>query len=383
MPPKRGRPPKVAKAAERNEEEGKSKKKRVNKKSENEIEIEEPVKKKQKLPESTNHDQDVNVNNSSTEKEKNQNSKEKNGAKKNEKVKAKITDKAPQANDKSQTSTNKAETNLDDIDYECHKENADGEKANFKICSWNVAGIRAVIKKKGIEYLVKEDADIIALQETKCNLKDIPNEAKLKGYHRYFVDSKKAGYCGLALYSKKEPIKVSNGLKNPEFDIEGRLITAEFDTFYLINVYVPNAGQKLKTLPKRLEWNQAFKKHVQELDKKKPVIICGDMNVAHHEIDLKNPKTNTKNAGFTKEERDDMTDFLESGFVDSFRLLYPDKTDAYTFWAYFNNARAKNVGWRLDYYLVSERMKNKICDIVNRDKVYGSDHCPVIFYGKL
>ncbi|XP_001605156.1 exodeoxyribonuclease [Nasonia vitripennis] len=277
---------------------------------------------------------------------------------------------------------NKTESNLDEINFDCEKVNADGEKYNIKICTWNVSGIRAVLKKNGMTYLEREDADIIALQETKCETKKIPDEVKLKGYTRYFLDSKKAGYCGMALYSKKEPIDISMGL-DEEFDDEGRLITAEYEHFYLVNVYVPNAGNKLVTLPKRLKWNEAFKKHIQDLDKKKPVIICGDMNVAHQEIDLKNPKTNTKNAGFTKEERDGMTDFLQAGFVDTFRLLYPDKTDAYTFWAYFNNARSKNIGWRLDYYIVSEKIKNKVCDVVNRDQVFGSDHCPVVFYANL
>ncbi|XP_054015018.1 exodeoxyribonuclease [Hylaeus anthracinus] len=275
---------------------------------------------------------------------------------------------------------NKVDTNWDEIDFGCEKLNAEGNKYNLKISSWNVSGIRAVIKKSGIEYIEKEDADIVALQETKCNKDKLPEEIKLSGYHRYFLDSKKSGYCGLALYSKEKPIDVKYGLDDPEFDDEGRLIMAEYPKFYLINVYIPNAGQKLVTLPKRLQWNEVFKNYIKELDEKKPVIICGDMNVAHQEIDLTNPKTNTKNAGFTKEEREGMTDFLAAGFVDTFRALYPEKTGAYTFWSYFANARTKNIGWRLDYFLVSERIKDQVCDNVIRDKVYGSDHCPIVLY---
>jgi len=288
--------------------------------------------------------------------------------------KAKIEEKKPM---------NKVDTNLEDIDYGCEKLNASGEKYNLKISTWNVSGIRAVIKKSGIEYIRKEDADIVALQETKCDSDKLPVEVKIPGYERYFLESKKPGYCGVALYSKVKPIEVKYGLPNSGCNDEGRCITAEYEKFYLINVYVPNAGQKLVTMPKRLKWNEAFKAHVEKLDKQKPVIVCGDLNVAHQEIDLTNPKTNTKNAGFTKEERDGMTDFLGAGFVDTFRDLYPEKTGAYTFWAYFNNARGKNIGWRLDYYLVSERVKKNVCDNVIRDKVYGSDHCPVILYANL
>ncbi|KAG6803654.1 hypothetical protein HZU73_01032 [Apis mellifera caucasica] len=275
---------------------------------------------------------------------------------------------------------NKTDTDLNEINFDCLKLNATGNKYNLKISSWNVSGIRAVIKKNGIKYIAKEDADIVALQETKCDSNKLPEEIKLNGYHYYFLESKKSGYCGVALFTKEKPIDVKYGLNNSEFDNEGRLITAEYLNFYLINVYVPNAGQKLVTLPKRLKWNEIFKTYVRNLDEKKPVIICGDMNVAHKEIDLRNPKTNIKNAGFTIEERDGMTDFLATGFVDTFRALYPDKTDAYTFWSYFANARSKNIGWRLDYFLVSERIKDNVCDNVIRDKVYGSDHCPIVLY---
>ncbi|KAF7389168.1 hypothetical protein HZH66_010305 [Vespula vulgaris] len=275
---------------------------------------------------------------------------------------------------------NRTDTNLNEIYFDCDKLNTEGMKYNLKISTWNVSGIRAVIKKNGMDYIVKENADIVALQETKCNTNKLPSEIKVPGYHHYYADSKKAGYCGVALYTKEKPINIKYGLNNSKFDEEGRLITAEYPNFFLLNVYVPNAGAKLVTLPKRLEWNEKFKLYVKELDKKKPVIICGDMNVAHQEIDLTNPKTNTKNAGFTKEERDGMTDFLDQGFVDTFRMLYPDKTGAYTFWSYFANARSKNIGWRLDYFLVSERIQNKVCDNVIRSNVYGSDHCPVVLY---
>ncbi|XP_076175204.1 recombination repair protein 1 isoform X3 [Ptiloglossa arizonensis] len=275
---------------------------------------------------------------------------------------------------------NKIDTNWDEIDFECQKLNADGNKYNLKISSWNVSGIRAVVKKNGIKYIMKEDADIVVLQETKCDKDKIPEEVKLNGYHHYFLDSKKPGYCGVALYSKEKPIDIKYGLNNSEFDNEGRLIMAEYPKFYLIGVYVPNAGQKLVTLPKRLQWNEVFKTYIKKLDEKKPVIICGDMNVAHQEIDLTNPKTNTKNAGFTKEEREGMTDFLATGFVDTFRALYPERTGAYTFWSYFANARNKNIGWRLDYFLVSQRIKDKVCDNVIRNEVYGSDHCPTVLY---
>lgn len=287
---------------------------------------------------------------------------------------------AKRAKTENKPAMNKTDTDLNEIDFDCKKLNAEGMKYNFKISTWNVSGIRAVIKKNGMDYIIKEDADIVALQETKCDKNKLPSEIKIPGYHHYYEDSKKPGYCGVALYTKQKPINVKYGLNNAKFDEEGRLIMAEYPNFFFINVYVPNAGAKLVTLPKRLEWNEKFKSYIKELDKKKPVIICGDMNVAHQEIDLTNPKTNTKNAGFTKEERDGMTDFLAQGFVDTFRMLYPDKTNAYTFWSYFANARSKNIGWRLDYFLVSERIQNKVCDNIIRSSVYGSDHCPVVLY---
>lgn len=269
---------------------------------------------------------------------------------------------------------------LKDLNFDCDKSTPSGEKWNFKITTWNVAGLRAWIKKGGIDYVKKEDPDILCLQETKCREDQVPTEAKVPGYHMHWVNGVKDGYAGVALYSKIKPISVVKGLNNKEHDVEGRVITAEYEQFYLVTTYVPNAGQGLKTLPKRLKWDEDFRNYLKELDAKKPVILCGDLNVAHTEIDLANPKTNTKNAGFTPEEREGMTVLLKEGFVDTFRHLYPDLTGAYTFWAYFNNARARNTGWRLDYFIFSERFMPHLCDNVIRNQVHGSDHCPVTVF---
>lgn len=285
---------------------------------------------------------------------------------------------------KSKTPANKTETNLDEINFDCEKENAEGKKSNFKICSWNVSGIRALLKKNGFEYIIKENADIIALQETKCDLAKLPDDINIPGYkHKFLESTGQSGYSGIAVYSKEEFVSVTEGINDPDLDKEGRMLTIEYPNFYFVNVYVPNAGDKLKTMDKRMKWNTLFQERVKELDSKKPVIICGDLNVAHQEIDLKNPKTNTKHAGFTPEERQGMTSLLEAGFVDVFRHFYPDKTDAYTFWSNLGKAREKNVGWRLDYYLVSDRIKDKVCDTVIRDKVFGSDHCPIVLFANL
>lgn len=196
-----------------------------------------------------------------------------------------------------------------------------------------------------MDYIHYEKPDILCLQETKCSEEKLPAEVNIEEYHIYWQNSKKEGYAGVGLYSRTEPLSVTYGIGIDEHDSEGRVITAEYDDFYVISVYVPNAGRGLVTLDKRLDWNDHFQKYIADLDKKKPVIICGDMNVAHSEIDLANPKTNTKNAGFTKEEREGMTEFLSAGYVDTFRHLYPEKTGAYTFWSYMSNARAKNTGW--------------------------------------
>ncbi|XP_063701412.1 recombination repair protein 1-like [Culicoides brevitarsis] len=275
---------------------------------------------------------------------------------------------------------NKAATNFSNIDFGI----PGGEKEfNYKISSINVAGLRAFIEKGGFEFVEHEKPDILCLQETKCVEDQLPDAAKnLKGYHPYWL-CKPGGHAGVALYSKVMPIHVEYGIGDPEQDSEGRILTAEYEKFYLVCTYVPNAGRKLVTLDKRLRWNKLFEAHVKRLDAKKPVIITGDMNVAHAEIDLANPKSNKRNAGFTQEERDGMTDLLNLGFVDTFRHFYPDKEKAYTFWTYMANARAKNVGWRLDYFLTSERFLGKVVDNVMRSEVMGSDHCPITLFLKL
>lgn len=276
---------------------------------------------------------------------------------------------------------NKATTSYEDIDFTNTSKTAQGKDWNFKISCWNVDGIRAWMNKGGLDYIKYEKPHILCLQEIKCSKDKLPDElVNVPGYHDYWLCGDKEGYAGVGIYSKQLAINVSYGLQNKELDEEGRIITAEYEHFYLICTYVPNAGRKLVTLPKRLQWNEEFRKYVKELDKKKPVIICGDMNVSHNEIDLANPKSNRKNAGFTDEERAGMTDLLSDGFVDTFRHFNPDKTGAYTFWTYMKNSRANNVGWRLDYFLVSERLMPAISDNVIRDQVYGSDHCPITLF---
>ncbi|XP_017782750.1 PREDICTED: DNA-(apurinic or apyrimidinic site) lyase isoform X2 [Nicrophorus vespilloides] len=279
------------------------------------------------------------------------------------------------------TLMNKTDTDYSNIEFSCTKTSKDGDEANYVVSSWNVDGLRAWLKKSGLTYIQAENADVLCLQETKCSQEKLPEEiTTVDGYKKYWASSKKDGYAGVALFSKVMPIDVKYGIGNEDHDEEGRCITAEFKKFFVISVYVPNAGRKLVTLSKRLEWNDLFMKFVQDLDKIKPVIICGDMNVAHSEIDLSNPKTNKRNAGFTQEERDGMSDFLDCGFVDTYRKLYPDKENMYTFWSYMNNARSKNVGWRLDYFLISERLANSVCDNVIRNTIYGSDHCPITLF---
>uniref|UniRef100_A0A182WHJ8 exodeoxyribonuclease III n=1 Tax=Anopheles minimus TaxID=112268 RepID=A0A182WHJ8_9DIPT len=267
---------------------------------------------------------------------------------------------------------NKCATDYGTISFELEE----AKPWNLKISSWNVAGLRSWIGKGGLEFLDHEQPDILCVQETKCAEDQLPDEARhIKGYHPYWL-CKPGGYAGVAIYSKKMPIHVVYGLGDEEQDQDGRLLTAEYEKFYLVCVYVPNAGKKLVTLPKRMRWDEKFHQYLRDLDAKKPVILCGDMNVAHEEIDLANPKTNRKNAGFTQEERDGMSNLLSLGFVDTFRKLYPDQTGAYTFWTYMGGARAKNVGWRLDYFITSERLVDKVTDNVIRTQVYGSDHCP-------
>ncbi len=245
----------------------------------------------------------------------------------------------------------------------------------MKLISWNVNGFRACLNKGFEEFFRKVDADIFCLQETKLQPEQV--EITFEGYHQYFNSAVKKGYSGTAIFTKKEPISVCYDLCMDRHNEEGRVITAEYEDFYLVTVYTPNSQRELARLSYRMEWEDDFRAYVMALDKKKPVIICGDLNVAHKEIDLKNPKTNTKNAGFTKEEREKMTLLLENGFLDTFRYKYPDITEAYTWWSYMFKAREKNAGWRIDYFLASERLKESIKDSIIHMEVMGSDHCPV------
>lgn len=245
----------------------------------------------------------------------------------------------------------------------------------MKLVSWNVNGLRAIYKK-GFEESFKElDADIFCIQETKMQEGQI--ELDLQGYYQYYNYAERKGYSGTAIFTKKGPLKVSYGIGIEEHDKEGRVITLEFDKFYMVNCYTPNSGRELARLEYRMTWEDEFKKYLIKLDKQKPVIICGDLNVAHTEIDLKNPKSNRKNAGFTDEERSKIEELLNSGFTDSFRKMYPDKEGAYTWWSYMFNARANNAGWRIDYFLVSDRISKNIKDAYIYSEIMGSDHCPV------
>ena len=245
----------------------------------------------------------------------------------------------------------------------------------MKLVSWNVNGLRAIYKK-GFEESFKElDADIFCIQETKMQEGQI--ELDLQGYYQYYNYAERKGYSGTAIFTKKEPLKVSYGIGIEEHDKEGRVITLEFDKFYMVNCYTPNSGRELARLEYRMTWEDEFKKYLIKLDKQKPVIICGDLNVAHTEIDLKNPKSNRKNAGFTDEERSKIEELLNSGFTDSFRKMYPDKEGAYTWWSYMFNERANNAGWRIDYFLVSDRISKNIKDAYIYSEIMGSDHCPI------
>ena len=230
----------------------------------------------------------------------------------------------------------------------------------MKLVSWNVNGLRAIYKKGFEESFKKLDADIFCIQETKMQEGQI--ELDLQGYYQYYNYAERKGYSGTAIFTKKEPLNVEYGIGIEEHDKEGRVITLEFDRFYMVNCYTPNSGRELARLEYRMTWEEAFKKYLIELDKQKPVIICGDLNVAHTEIDLKNPKSNRKNAGFTDEERSKIESLLDSGFTDTFRKIYPDKEGAYTWWSYMFNARANNAGWRIDYVLVSDRISKNIKD---------------------
>ncbi len=245
----------------------------------------------------------------------------------------------------------------------------------MKLISWNVNGIRAVIKKDFWEFFKKENADIFCIQETK--MQEGQAEISVEGYEQYWNSAEKKGYSGTAIFTKIKPKKVTYGMGIEEHDKEGRIITLEFEKFYLVNCYTPNSKRELERLDYRMIWEDEFRKYLINLNKEKPVIMCGDLNVAHQEIDLKNPKTNRRNAGFTDEERSKMTELLSNNFVDTYRYLYPDKTDAYTWWSYMGRAREKNIGWRIDYFIVSNDIKEKIKEAKIHSEVYGSDHCPV------
>ena len=245
----------------------------------------------------------------------------------------------------------------------------------MKLISWNVNGLRACMGKGFLDFLKASDADIVCLQETKMQREQA--DFIIGGYEEYWNSAEKKGYSGTAVFTKKPPLSVSYGIGIPEHDTEGRVITAEFPDFFLVNVYTPNSQQELARLPYRMQWEDAFRDYLKTLDQKKPLIVCGDMNVAHEEIDLKNPKTNRKNAGFTDEERQKMTELLSSGFIDTFRLLYPDTEGVYSWWSYRFHARDKNAGWRIDYFLVSDRLKDRVLDSRIDTDVFGSDHCPV------
>ena len=245
----------------------------------------------------------------------------------------------------------------------------------MKFISWNVNGIRACVGKNFMEFFEKADADIFCIQESKMQEGQL--KLDLPGYHQYWNYAKRKGYSGTAIFTKKEPVSVKNGMGIEEHDDEGRLITLDMGDYYFITVYVPNSQNELKRLDYRMTWEDAFMEYVGKLDKEKPVIICGDMNVAHEEIDLKNPATNHMSAGFSDEERGKMTELLGAGFTDSFRFLYPDTVDAYSWWSYRMKARERNVGWRIDYFLVSDRIRDRIEDSRILSDVMGSDHCPI------
>lgn len=245
----------------------------------------------------------------------------------------------------------------------------------MRLISWNVNGLRAVMGKNFMDFFNDIDADIFCLQETKLQEGQI--EMDLPGYHQYWNYADKKGYSGTAIFTKKEPISVSYGLDIDEHDHEGRVITLEFNDFYMVTVYTPNSQDELKRLDYRMKWEDDFREYLTELNKRKPVIVTGDMNVAHKEIDLKNPKTNRRNAGFTDEERSKMTQLLESGFIDTFRYFYPDIEGIYSWWSYRFKAREKNAGWRIDYFLASRDMESRLKDAKIHTEIFGSDHCPV------
>ena len=245
----------------------------------------------------------------------------------------------------------------------------------MKFISWNVNGIRACMTKGFMDFFKEVDADIFCLQETKLQAGQI--EMDLEGYHQYWNYAEKKGYSGTAIFTKKEPISVAYGIGIEEHDKEGRVITLEFDDLYFITVYTPNSQTELARLSYRMTWEDDFKKYLKKLEEKKPVIFCGDLNVAHKEIDLKNPKTNRKNAGFTDEERAKFTELVNDGFIDTFRYFYPEMEGIYSWWSYRFKAREKNAGWRIDYFMVSSSLKDRLESAKIHTEIYGSDHCPV------
>lgn len=245
----------------------------------------------------------------------------------------------------------------------------------MKLISWNVNGIRACVQKGFLDFFKEVDADMFCIQESKVQEGQI--DLDLNGYHQYWNYAEKKGYSGTAIFTKVEPINVFYGIGIEEHDNEGRVITLEFENFYLVTVYTPNSKSELERLDYRMVWEDEFRKYLKNLDKNKPVIVCGDLNVAHKEIDLKNPKNNRRNAGFTDEERNKFTELLDSGFIDTFRNFYPDLEGTYSWWSYRFKAREKNAGWRIDYFCTSERLKDNLVSAKIHAEVLGSDHCPV------
>ena len=245
----------------------------------------------------------------------------------------------------------------------------------MKLISWNVNGIRACAGKGFMDVFNNADADFFCIQESKMQAGQL--ELNMPGYHQYWNYAVKKGYSGTAIFAKEEPLNVAYGIGKEEHDQEGRVITLEYDKFYMVTVYTPNSQNELARLSYRMKWEDDFADYIMGLDEKKPVIICGDLNVAHKEIDLKNPKTNRHNAGFTDEEREKFSKLLDRGFIDTFRYFYPDKADIYSWWSYRFKAREKNAGWRIDYFLVSKRLEDKLKDAVIHTEIFGSDHCPV------
>ena len=245
----------------------------------------------------------------------------------------------------------------------------------MRLISWNVNGIRAAIKKGFMDFFNDVDADIFCLQETKLSAGQL--DLELEGYHQYWNYAEKKGYSGTAVFTKEEPIHVSYGIDMEEHDKEGRVITCEYEDFFLVTCYTPNSQRGLARLDYRMEWEEDFRKYLNMLDQVKPVVLCGDLNVAHKEIDLKNPAANRKNAGFSDEERSQFQNLLDAGYTDTFRHLYPDAADRYSWWSYITKARERNAGWRIDYFVVSDRLADSIVEADIRDDIFGSDHCPV------